>query len=175
MGRHAKLINKLEKMDPNELVYLGFNEASFWIYIAPAGEMLAKLDDLNDYIYAHTLKGYRGSKSNIMGLVNELSIYYRLREGSATKKNLEDKESLIRDLVAATNLYSRHLTEATNWTHLKDRIVVSEYFNHSPYATGTSLLLAGKFPGKYAMYKEVAENPIDFDECREVSRKIHIL
>lgn len=175
MGRHAKLINKLEKMDPNELVYLGFSEACFWIYIAPAGEMLAKLDDLNDFIYAQTLKGYRGSKSHIMGLVNELSIYYRLRKGSATKKNLEDKEALIRELVSVTNLYSRHLNEATNWTHLKDRIVTVEYSNDSPNAAGTSLLLDGKFNGKYAMYKEVAENPIDFDECREVSRKIHVL
>lgn len=175
MGRHAKLINKLEKMDPNELVYLGFREGCFWIYIAPAGELITKLDDLNDFIYAQTLNGYRSSKSRIMGISNELSIFYKRKESSLTKKDIEDRELLIRDLVAATNVYTRHLNEATGWTHLKDRMVVDEYFNCSPWAMGTAIVLAGKFSGKYAMYKEVAENPIDFDEYREVSRKIHIL
>lgn len=147
----ATLLEKLYKLDPNEIVYLGTREGTNWIRIDTAEFLIEHIEELN-----YTMKNdIYNTFNNALRYVEETP--YRIVE-TMDKLKAEDDESKIRELKKTLDGYcSRFSTsyprskklrnQLDNWVHVADRKVL-EVYTHETDVIGTCIIIKGIESGK---------------------------
>lgn len=159
------LVAFLERLSPEELVYLGTNKGSNFIVVDTAENIIKDIDIINDVMLEELNRHYNRNIHELSKLPRATVEIQEKLEASTHSDDIDKwtkKFDLYIDkIVTAYNGRNNYAVTLRTWIPYKEREVVESY-PHTAYEHGTVVLVKGKENGKYWSKQEC-----DLDKLRK--------